>query len=97
MAKINIRAITAFLDGQDEDTMASFVNGIEKLENNRKIRTKRLAIDLDDFSENNLTKIAGKITDLGYWGFSVSFNDPNDSEQIKNAKQILQHLSLIHI
>ena len=36
MAKINIRAITAFLDGQDEDTMASFVNGIEKLENNRK-------------------------------------------------------------
>ncbi len=91
MAKINIRAITAFLDGQDEDTMASFVNGMDKLENNRKIRTKRLAIDLDDFSENNLTKIAQRVTDLGYWGFSVSFNDPNDLEQIKNAKQILQH------
>ena len=44
-----------------------------------------------DFSENNLTKIAERITDLGYWGFSVSFNDPNDSEQIKNAKKILQH------
>ena len=79
------------MDGQDEDTMASFVNGMDKLENNRKIRTKRLAIDLDDFSENNLTKIAQRVTDLGYWGFSVSFNDPNDLEQIKNAKQILQH------
>ena len=69
MAKINIRAITAFLDGQDEDTMASFVNGMDKLENNRKIRTKRLAIDLDDFSENNLTKIAQRVTDLGIGDF----------------------------
>ncbi len=91
MAKVNIRTATCFLKEPESIKMSKFINNIGKIENKYKIRTKRLAIKIDDFSDDNINKISAQIENLGYWGFSVSFNDPTDKEQIINAKKILEN------
>jgi len=91
MTKVNIRTVTGFLNNPDSRKMVKIIDNIGKIEKISKVRTKRLAVNIDDFSDANITKISKEIENLGYWGFSVSFNDPTDMEQIINAKKILEN------
>ena len=91
MSLVNIRTTTAFINNPDVGKMDSFIGGVKKIEEEIKIRTKRVSLKIEDFSDKSINKISKDVENLGYWGFSVSFNDPTDEEQIKNAKKILSN------
>ena len=80
MSLVNIRTTTAFINNPDVSKMDSFIDGVKKIEEEIKIRTKRVSLKIEDFSDKSINKISKDVENLGYWGFSVSFNDPTDED-----------------
>ena len=91
MSLVNIRTTTAFINNPDVSKMDSFIDGVKKIEEEIKIRTKRVSLKIEDYSDKSINKISKDVENLGYWGFSVSFNDPTNEEQIRSAKKILSN------
>jgi hypothetical protein len=58
MTKVNIRTVTGFMNNPNTTKMSRFIDSVGKIEKTCKIRTKRLAINIDDFSDSNITEIS---------------------------------------
>ena len=40
------------------------------------VRTKRVVIDQNDFSDSDFDALSKDIEEMGFWGFCASFDDP---------------------
>jgi len=95
MKNIGIRAVTCFVDSKNLDRSFGLFNQVGILEEEGfNIRTKRVSLIDNDFDNEKIQDISGLLTSNGIWGFSASFDDPNDEGQINTARTILDRTEI---
>ena len=58
------------------------------------VRTKRVVIDQNDFSDSDFDALSKDIEEMGFWGFCTSFDDPTNRDQIGTASKIIREILL---
>ena len=54
------------------------------------VRTKRVVIDQNDFSDSDFDALSKDIEEMGFWGFCTSFDDPTNRDQVGTARKIIR-------
>ena len=89
--KIGIRALTCFVDSKNLDRACGLLNRVGILEEEGyNIRTKRVSLIDNNFDKQKIREISEEVATNGIWGFSASFDNPNDENQINTARTILK-------
>jgi len=87
----NLRTFTAFVDNGNLDLLKEIRKGIALFENNGiSVRTSRAVLNHNNIQDNEIKDISKNLEELDFWGFCVSFDDPTNEEQIRQAKNIIR-------
>ena len=87
----NLRTFTAFVDNGNLDLLKEIRKGIALFENNGiSVRTSRAVLNHNNIQDNEIKDISKNLKELDFWGFCVSFDDPTNEEQIRQAKNIIR-------
>jgi hypothetical protein len=86
-----IRTATVFSKRRDVMDLSKFIDSMKSFEDfNIEVRTKRVVVDRNEFSDGDLVAFSKDIDEMGYWGFCVSFDDPTDESQIASAIKLIK-------
>ena len=92
MKVARLRTLTLFSMKEDIMELENFIDSTKILEKNGiDVRTKRVVVEKNHYSNDEIIALSKELETLGYWGFCTSFDDPQDNDQIDSAKNIIRN------
>ena len=86
-----VRTATVFTKRRELLNLGGFMDCMRFFEEESiDVRTKRVVIDQNDFSDSDFDALSKDIEEMGFWGFCTSFDDPTNRDQIGTASKIIR-------
>ena len=86
-----VRTATVFTKRRELLDLGGFMDCMRIFEEESiDVRTKRVVIDQNDFSDSDFDALSKDIEEMGFWGFCTSFDDPTNRDQIGTASKIIR-------
>ena len=87
-----VRTITAFIDENSVNTMPQFIEGSNAFEDKGiKVRTRRVSFKQKNWEKGSIKQMSTSLTSMGIWGFSATFDNPKNPEQMASAWSIIEN------
>ena len=87
-----LRTLTLFSMRESIIQLENFMDATKILEKKGiDVRTKRVVVEKNQYSNNEIITFSKDLETLGYWGFCTSFDDPQDNDQVDSAKNIIRN------
>ena len=86
-----VRTATVFTKRRELLDLGGFMDCMRIFEEESiDVRTKRVVIDQNDFSDSDFDALSKDIEEMGFWGFCTSFDDPTNRDQVGTARKIIR-------